>query len=121
MNLNSLDVSLDNRLRQHSPLVLILSFHHLPLPALPLVTECLPDILSEKQVPGKDPDQDPNKDPDPLSPADSAFTDVSPNSESCPKTDPSSARAPDQPSTPTASPHPKKGERRAQRGTHPGL
>ncbi|CAL8396660.1 unnamed protein product, partial [Gadus morhua 'NCC'] len=74
--------------------------------SLPLAPECHPNILDEKQAPGKDPD------PGLLSPADSAVTDLSPNSESCPKTDPSSldpsSRTEGPPTTPNASPQPKK-------------
>uniref|UniRef100_A0A8C5FS24 MAP7 domain containing 1b n=1 Tax=Gadus morhua TaxID=8049 RepID=A0A8C5FS24_GADMO len=74
--------------------------------SLPLAPECHPNILDEQQAPGKDPD------PDLLSPADSAVTDLSPNSESCPKTDPSSlgpsSRTEGPPTTPNASPQPKK-------------
>ena len=72
-----------------------------------MAPECHPNILDEKQAPGKDPD------PGLLSPADSAVTDLSPNSESCPKTDPSSldpsSRTEGPPTTPNASPQPKKG------------
>ena len=84
--------------------MLLISFHlPLPPPALPLAPECHPNIMDEKQAPSKDPD------PDLLSPADSAVTDLSPNSESCPKTD-TSVRTEGPTPTPNTSPQPKKGK-----------
>ncbi|KAJ3609010.1 hypothetical protein NHX12_023537 [Muraenolepis orangiensis] len=58
--------------------------------------------MKEDRVLGK------GQDPDPLSPGDSAVTDLSPNSESCPKTDPSSSKTDARPTTPGTSPQPKK-------------